>query len=260
MVTRFLLLLFIVLSPLEIFSQAAGSYTIVLDAGHGGKDHGTQGSISSEKHITLKISEKLQQKFEQNNPLFNIILSRKDDTFITLSQRTQIANSNEAALFISLHCNHIHLDHIHGTEVYVMGLSTSDEHLEIVKRENKELEIEYDNSSNEMHIFNSIFQSNYLEESVRLSQYLVKEFKKRSSLKQRGVRQAGFKVLKNASMPSVLIELAYLSNLKDEKYLLSEKGQNEIVDGIYHGIIQYFKTQELVEQSSLMPISMATNK
>ena len=253
MFARLVIFLFIVLSPYVITCQMTGEYIIVIDAGHGGKDHGTQGSISSEKDITLNISEKLEQKFE-NNPIYDIILSRNDDSFIPLNQRTQIANSNEADLFISLHCNHIHLDHIHGTEVYVMGLSTSDEHLEIVKRENEELDIEYEDSSNEMHIFNSIFQSNYLEESVRLSQYLIFEFNKRSSLKQRGIKQAGFRVLKNASMPSVLIELAYLSNIKDEKYLLSEKGQNEVVDGIYYGILQYFKTQELVDQGLVMPI------
>jgi len=223
---------------LALSQNVANPIIIVVDPGHGGKDNGTCGHNSKEKNITLAIAKKLDSLFEYNNSNIDIVLTRKDDSFLRLRERTKIANDLKAELFLSIHCNHIHIPSIKGTEVYIMGLSKSDENLEIVKRENSV--IGFEENSDESHIMNSLCQLSHITRSAEIAQQICVDLRKKTPLVQRGVKQAGFSVLKTIIMPGALLETAYLSNPEDEKYVLGASGQLEIAQGIYQAIVNSF--------------------
>ena len=188
--------------------------TIVIDPGHGGKDNGTSGSNSVEKDLTLEVALQLKKEINSQFPNIKVILTREQDEFISLHKRSNIANLSNADLFISLHCNHIDESYVNGSEIYILGLSKADENLQIVKRENAIWD-DQDNNENEneeSHILFSLYQNATLSSSADFGQLLEKNLTITTTLKQRGVKQAGFSVLKNATMPSVLVEIAYLSN------------------------------------------------
>lgn len=235
------------LVPQSLFAQNHGqhSFSVVLDPGHGGKDPGTCGSYSQEKAITLSIAKQVRDKMKKTHPDISVHLTRDRDAFISLEERTQFANDLKSDVFISIHCNHAPTKKANGSEIFVMGLHTSNEHLAVVKRENEAFrESEEVQSSDAVHILQSMFQYNYLNESICLGKCVHDQLNQHTPLRQRGIRQAGFSVLKRALMPGVLLETAFLSNKEDEKYLNSKKGQEEIVDAIIESIIQYKTIQE----------------
>lgn len=221
---------------------------IVIDAGHGGKDHGCSGSHSKEKFIVLDIALKLGDLIRFYHPEIEIIYTRNTDVFIPLDTRIGIANGQQADLFISIHANYIHKKHIRGTETYVMGLHRAEENLAVAKRENAAILYEtdyqstyggYDPNSPEAHILLSMFQNSFLEKSINFATKVENSFTKRTELNSRGVKQAGFLVLRKATMPSTLIETGFLSSGKDEAYLMSETGQNEVASAILKAITEY---------------------
>ncbi|MCG8474977.1 MAG: N-acetylmuramoyl-L-alanine amidase [Cytophagales bacterium] len=221
---------------------------VVIDAGHGGKDPGTSGRNSKEKDITLKIALKLGRIIKQNLKDVEVIYTRQSNKFVELSQRARIANKNKADVFISIHCNGGLPAQVHGTETYVMGLHTSEENLEVAKRENAVIRMEknyqtkyegYDPNSPESHILFSLFTNSHLENSANLAQKIESQFKKRVGRKSRGVKQAGFVVLWQTTMPSVLVEVGFLSNRREEQFLLSEKGQLYIASGLFRAFRDY---------------------
>jgi len=221
--------------------------TIVLDAGHGGKDPGTHGKSTKEKDVTLSVVLKLGKLIKAKYPNIKVIYTRMTDTFIELHERAGIANRNNADLFISIHCNS-GPSHAIGSETYAMGLHTTDGNLNVAKRENAVILKEenylskyggFDPNSPLAHIFFANMQSVYLDRSLSFAQKVEREFEKVNGKNSRGVKQAGFLVLWKTAMPSVLIELGYLSHSKEEASLKTDKGQTESAKSIFKAIEQY---------------------
>ena len=226
---------------------------IVIDAGHGGKDHGCSGTHSKEKFIVLDIAKKLGKLIRSYHPEIEVIYTRDTDVFIPLDTRIGIANKNQADLFISIHANYISKDYVRGTETYVMGLHRAEENLAVAKRENSSIlhESDYENTyggydpkSSEAHILFSMYQNGYLDKSINFATKVENSFAARTILKSRGVKQAGFLVLRKATMPSALIETGFLSSQEDETYLLSQKGQDEVANAILRAITEYKREVE----------------
>jgi len=226
---------------------------IVIDAGHGGKDHGCSGNHSKEKFIVLDIAKRLGALVKFYHPEIEVVYTRDTDVFIPLDTRIDIANKNKADLFISIHANAIHKKHVGGTETYVMGLHRAKENLAVAKRENSAILMEnnyeqtyggYDPNSPEAHILLSMYQNAYLDKSINIATKIENSFSSRTPLKSRGVKQAGFLVLRKATMPSVLVETGFLTNALDEAYLMSEQGKDESADAILKAITQYKREVE----------------
>jgi N-acetylmuramoyl-L-alanine amidase len=227
--------------------------TVVIDAGHGGKDPGCMGKYSNESEITLKVALELEQTLKENMPDIKVILTRKDDHFIELAERANIANKNNADLFISIHCNS-GPEHIYGSETYTMGAHKTAENLEVAKRENSVITKEsnykkkyagYDPKSPQGHIMFALYQSANMDNSLRFAEKVEQQFSTRVGRTSRGVKQAGFLVLWKTAMPSALIEIGYLSNLKEEKFMNQEINRSYIASGIYRAFKQY---KEEIEQ------------
>ena len=233
------------------FSSAQKVKTIVLDAGHGGHDTGALGKNSREKDITLAIVLKLGDYIRENMKDVKVILTRKDDTFVELYRRARIANENKADLFISVHCNSTKSVYAFGVETFVMGLHKSEANLAVAKAENAAILLEddyvekYDGfnpNSPEGNIFFSMMQNAFLDKSLEFAGSVQHQLVDVLRMPNRGVKQAGFLVLYKTAMPGVLIETGFISNPKEEKNLLSEKGQDEMAQAIYKALLDY-KTQ-----------------
>ena len=221
---------------------------VVIDAGHGGKDPGTHGRFSNEKDVTLAIALELGRTINKYLEDVEVIYTRTTDKFIPLDQRAEIANKNDADLFISIHANALHSHSVYGTETYVMGPHTFDGNLEVAKRENSAILMEenyeeryegFNPSSPESHILFSLYQNAYQESSLRLAEKIEAQFEQRVGRRSRGVRQAGFWVLWRTGMPSVLVEVGYLTNPEEEKFLNSELGQVYMASGIFRAFRDY---------------------
>lgn len=222
--------------------------TIVLDAGHGGRDPGCSGKKSREKDIALGVVMKLGQKLIKSYPHLNIIYTRNRDVFIPLYRRASIANNNNADLFISIHCNYMPgSTATRGSETYVMGLHTAEENLDVAKRENDAIFLEenyqanydIDPNSDEWHIANSVLQTVQMEQSISFASKVEEEIASYEQRKSRGVKQAGFLVLRETAMPSVLVETGFLSSSRDEAYLLSHAGQNKVAESVFRAFQAY---------------------
>jgi N-acetylmuramoyl-L-alanine amidase len=221
---------------------------VVIDAGHGGKDHGTSGKIIKEKDVALKIALKVGNYIEKNIPGVKVIYTRKDDRYLPLDERADIANKNKADLFICIHANANKNVRAFGTETYVMGLHVDDNNLAVAKRENSVILLDenyqqryegFDPNSPESYILFTLTQSAYQSSSLSFAQKVEDQFKKRVGRVSRGVKQAGFLVLWRTTMPSVLIETGFLSNSPEEKFLSSNEGQELIASGIYRAFKEY---------------------
>ncbi|PCJ66316.1 MAG: N-acetylmuramoyl-L-alanine amidase [Bacteroidetes bacterium] len=224
---------------------------VVIDAGHGGKDSGCHGEKGiQEKDIALDIALRLGKKIEAELPDVKVIYTRKDDRFVELWQRAAIANRNKADLFISVHCNAHTNKVLHGAETYVMGLHKSNGNLEVSRRENKSLKLEgnyeesghysdFDPNSAEAHIILSLYQNSFLNYSIDLASILQDKVRDKGEVLDLGVNQAGFVVLWKTTMPSILVETGYLTNIRDEAYLISEKGKNESASNIFEAVKEF---------------------
>lgn len=229
--------------------------TIVLDAGHGGKDPGCNGHLNNEKEVTLDIVLKLGKLLEDSLQDLKVVYTRKKDEFIELSQRSKIANDAKADLFMSIHCNANNSHTPYGTETYVMGLHKSEGNLSVSKRENKSILYEEDYKDNKdyggfdpnspiAHIIFSLYQNAYLAQSLNVAAKVEEQFKDRQGLKSRGVKQAGFLVLWRTSMPSVLVETGFLTNVDDRKYLETDSGRAEVSVSLFEAIKQHKSSLE----------------
>lgn len=254
-ITAFLLVLFCWSTPLRA-QKAFRVRTVVIDAGHGGKDPGCMGKKSKESQVVLKVALELGKNIRKYVPGVKVLYTRSTDKFVELHDRANFANKNHADLFISIHCNSNPSKNIHGSETYAMGLPSSEGNLDVAKRENsvilqetdyKEKYGGFDPKSPLGHIFLSNFQSVHLESSLRFAEKIETQFKDRIGRKSRGVKQAGFLVLWRTAMPSVLVEIGFLSNAEDEKYLTSEKGQTYIASALYRAFRDYKNEIEAIE-------------
>lgn len=225
---------------------------VVIDPGHGGKDPGTMGDHSKEKEIVLLVAKKLGGYIKQYFPEIEVIYTRSDDTFVKLEERAAIANRQNADLFISLHCNAAENKQAYGTETWVMGMHKTQTNLEVAKRENSVILLEddyettYDYDPNDplSHIVFSLYQNAYIDQSLTLADYIQYQFRERVSRRDRGVHQAGFVVLYRATMPAVLVEMGFLSNLAEEKFLMSDHGQDLVASGIFRAFRDYKNQME----------------
>lgn len=234
-------------------APAGKRFTVVLDAGHGGKDPGAVGRISREKNINLSVALALGKLIENNCPDTRVLYTRKTDVFIPLDRRAQIANKAKADLFISIHTNAMPGKKIaRGTETYTMGMARAQENLDVAKRENSVILVEedyqtryegFDPRSSESYIIFELMQDKYMEQSVALASKIQKEFKNTARRADRGVHQAGFLVLRATTMPSVLVELGYITTADEERYLNSAQGINQLARSLYNAFTQYKNSQ-----------------
>ena len=227
--------------------KAQKNFTVVIDPGHGGRDPGCVGTMIYEKTINLSVALQLGKLIEQNHKDVNVIYTRKTDIFIPLDERANIANRNKADLFISIHVNAVKRSNASGIETYTIGLASSKENLDVAMRENSVILMEddyhqkyegFDPNSDESYIIFDFMQNKYLERSVFLASEVQKEF---VNIKRgdRGVRQAGFLVLRKTSMPSILIELGFITNREEEKFMATANGQTVMANSIYKAFSSY---------------------
>lgn len=218
---------------------------VVIDAGHGGKDPGT--GKGKEKRYALDIALKLGERIKKENKDVEVIYTRDRDIFIPLHERAKIANKAEADLFISIHCNAFHKTSVRGTETYTMGLHKTQANLELAKRENEVILLEdnykksykgFDPNSPLAHIMLANYQSAYIEQSLNFASKVEHKMVTHGK-KSRGVKQAGFIVIWETTMPSVLIETGYLTNVTDRADLDSEVGRVKISKAIHEAFIEY---------------------
>ncbi|MDR1518030.1 MAG: N-acetylmuramoyl-L-alanine amidase [Dysgonamonadaceae bacterium] len=225
-------------------------FTVVIDAGHGGKDPGALGATAKEKDVTLKVAKKLGALIEDNYDDVRVIYTRKSDVFVELNRRAQIANNAHADLFISLHCNALSKRQRspQGVETFVLGLHRSKDNLDVAKAENAVILYEKDYSTTyqgfnpnepESYIIFEFMTNKFLEQSVQLATLVQHSLVSNSKRVNRNVRQAGFLVLREVAMPSILIELGYISNKADEAFLKSANGQSSMANSIYRAFSNY---------------------
>tara|TARA_Y100000766_G_scaffold278806_1_gene286090 strand:- start:2217 stop:3356 length:1140 start_codon:yes stop_codon:yes gene_type:complete len=244
-----LFFLIIFLISLRNYAQSLkNEFVVVVDAGHGGKDPGNRGNGYYEKNIALKIALNVGETL--SNSGVKVVYTRKKDVFVDLFKRAQIANDANADLFISIHCD-AHSSNAYGAGTFVLGLHANDRNFKIAQKENSVIYMEedyeqkydgFDPNNPESVISLVLMQEEYLEQSIVAANYIQEFFVNDLNRKDRKVKQAGFLVLRNTYMPSVLIEAGFLTNKTEGKYLNSTKGQNEISSSVSRAIIKYLGT------------------
>jgi len=222
--------------------------TVVIDAGHGGHDPGCLGKKSQEKNVALAVALQVGQLISEQNPDIKIIFTRKSDVFVELYRRAQIANSNHADVFISIHCNAAENKTAHGVETYVMGLSKTEANAAVAKKENAAILLEknyennyegFDPSSPESNIIFSLYTTAYLKNSASLAAKVQSNLVDCTKFVDRKVQQAGYWVLYKVAMPSILIELGFLSNPEEEEYLIVPDNQTLMAQAIANAFTSY---------------------
>ncbi len=247
------LLSFLFILSISLFqpiSVGAKRFVVVIDAGHGGKDFGAVRGEYKEKDINLGVALKLGEYIKENMSDVNVIYTRKTDVFVELNQRSAIANKAKANLFISIHTNSTgsSTTTASGAETYILGLARSKENLEVAKRENSVILMEdnyskkyegFNPKSPESYIIFEFMTNKYMEQSYEMAGYVQKEFRKSTDQKDKGIRQAGFLVLRKSGMPSLLVEVGFINNPKDGAYITSKSGQGEIAHAIFGAFKKY---------------------
>ncbi len=237
------------LVPTDNKAQTTKIQTVVLDAGHGGKDGGAVGKQGKEKDITLAVAKKTGEYIKQNYPDVKVVYTRTTDVFVELMERARIANSNNADVFISIHCNSVaNASKTNGVETFIMGEHRNNANLDVAKRENASILYEndamdnydgFDPNSTEAYIAFSFLQSEYKQRSLEFAELVQNELVYKAKRGDRGVQQAGFLVLYKTAMPSILIELGFISNPDEEQYMMSGDGQDRLASAIYRAFGKY---------------------
>lgn len=253
-ISAFAGLLCFLASPPCYGNGEAKDFVLVIDAGHGGHDPGAVGRISKEKDINLKVAKRVGELIEEQCKDVKVIYTRKGDVFIPLNRRAQIANDAKADLFISIHTNSLAKNRtVKGASTWTLGLAKSQANLEVAKRENSVILFEddyktryagFDPNSAESYIIFEFMQDKYMSQSVHLASLVQQQFKQTCKRVDRGVHQAGFLVLKASAMPSILIELGFISTPEEERYLNSKKGIDTLSEGIFRAFLAYKQEQQ----------------
>ena len=249
----------------------AKGFTVVIDAGHGGKDPGAISANKKlyEKEVTLKVALMVGENIKKNHPEVKVLYTRKTDVFVGLNDRARMANKANADLFISIHTNAAQNRTAKGAETYTLGIEEerTERNLEIAKRENGVIFLEdnhektyanFNPNSPESYIIFEYMQSEFVKESIHIAQYVQEHLTIDANRHDRGVRQAGFLVLNATSMPSILVELGYISNTEDAKYLGSDTGQKRMSRCISEAFDKYYA--DLKKLNAAHPIAATTTQ
>ena len=232
-------------------TYAIGSrFVVVIDAGHGGKDTGATRGGYKEKDINLGVVLALGQLIERNHKDVKVVYTRKSDVFVDLDKRADIANKAKANLFISVHTNSTAAKSttVSGADTYILGLARSEENLQVAKRENSVILLEdnyktkyegFDPNSPESYIIFEFMTNTFMEQSLQFASFVQSDFRNVAKRVDRGVRQAGFLVLRKTSAPSVLIELGFINNQSEAQFLSTKSGQQSMATAIYSGFRKY---------------------
>lgn len=268
------ILLFILLSKVSYGQDVEPIVkTIVLDAGHGGKDPGNLGTRrykTTEKDVALDVTLLVGDYLKEAFSYMDVLYTRNDDSYPELIERTQFANSNNADLFISIHCNANDDKRAHGSDTWVMGPHKNSANLKVAQKENASILLEEDYelkygdfnpNSPESYLALSLRQNAHLNESLLLAKNVQDEFRTRVGRVDRGVKQSGFYVISFTTMPSILIEMGFLTNPNEEDFLNSKQGKEYMASAIYRAIKKYIASVEGVPLSQLAEIgSKETDK
>lgn len=229
--------------------RAQDLFILALDPGHGGKDPGAISNGGKEKEVNLAVALKVERLIKTRYPNVKVVMTRRDDRFIGLMERTKIANRNKADLFISIHANSAKSRTARGSETYVLGLWRMEDNLQVAMRENESILLEkdyevtyqgFDPNSSESYIIFELLQNRHLDQSISAAQKIQTQLAE-LPIPDRGVRQDAFLVIRETAMPSILVELGFLSNKNDARFLLSTRGQNKLAEAITAGFGQYFE-------------------
>ncbi|WP_172594542.1 N-acetylmuramoyl-L-alanine amidase family protein [Mariniphaga sediminis] len=240
--------------------------TVVIDPGHGGRDPGAVHGRAREKDIVLDISLRLGKYIQQNFPEVKVIYTRDRDVFVPLYRRAAIANENDADLFISIHVNAVQRGLVQGTETYILGQHRTKDNLEVAKKENAVILLEddyrttyegFDPNSSESYIMFELVQDEYLEQSAMLASAIQDQFRERAKRIDRSVKQAGFLVLRQTTMPSILVETGFLSHPSERNFLMSEPGRDYLASAIYRAFRDYKKKVEAKSSFNLVTVPSA---
>ena len=247
----FFLVLFCFFATMSLELTAQKKYVVVLDAGHGGKDPGNTGNGYKEKNIALKVAVAVGKELQKADDI-DVVFTRDKDVFIDLWKRGDIANQAKADLFVSIHCDS-HTSNAYGAGTFVLGIRGNKKNLEIAKRENAVILLEdnynryegFDPNSAESMIGLSLLQEENLDKSLTIASYIQSNFTKKLKRLDRKVKQDNFQVLRETIMPSVLIELGFLTNRSEGRYLNSKKGQKALSNSIALAIKKYINQLKL---------------
>jgi len=265
-----LLPFFVVAMLLAVYGEAVAQKgskisTVVIDPGHGGRDPGALGRKSKEKDIVLDVALRTGKLIQQNLPDVKVVYTRSRDEFIELHRRAAIANQAEADLFISIHCNASKDPRASGAETFVMGEHRTNANLEVAKLENASILLEdnyseeygdFDPNSTAAYIALSLFQSENKNQSIRFAQTVQEQFTRRLGRKDRSVQQAGFLVLYRTTMPSVLVELGFITNPEEEAFMMSDEGKTYLASAIYRAFREYKQQFERENLTSVITREM----
>lgn len=243
------IVLFVAIMPfVSLADVEKRNFTLVIDAGHGGHDAGAIGAYSKEKDINLKVALAFGRLVENNCPDVKVVYTRKTDVFIPLQRRADIANNNKADLFVSVHTNALPAGRqAYGSETYTLGMARANANLAVAKRENSVITLESDYKSTyqgfdpnkaESYVIFEFMQDKFMKQSVDLATCIQRQYAS-AGRPNKGVHQAGFLVLRNTSMPSVLTELGFITTPSEEAYLNSQQGVTELSRSIYNGFLAY---------------------
>ena len=245
MLRKYLAFLLLLLSSLTLMS-----FTVVIDAGHGGHDTGAVGLKMKvqEKDLNLTVAKQLAAKIQAKYPEVKVILTRDTDVFLPLQQRADIANKNHADLFISIHTNAAENRNACGAETFILGTERMEDNLDVAMRENAVMKLEedqtvyqgFDPNSVESYILFELMQNQYMDNSLVFAELVQNQFVGTLQRANRGVRQAAFWVLLKSACPSVLVEMGFLSNAEEEKCLASADGKTGIVNGIFDAFEKFY--------------------
>lgn len=242
-------ILIVLILSVVVCKAAARRFTLVIDAGHGGRDAGAVGTFSKEKDINLKTALAFGRYVERNCPDVNVIYTRKSDVFVTLLGRAEIANKAKADLFVSIHTNSLPSKRLaRGMETYTLGMHRAADNFDVAKRENSVILVEKDYkeryqgfnpNSAESYIIFELLQDNNMQKSVEMAKLVQNNVCATASRPDKGVKQAGFLVLRETSMPSCLIELGFISTPDEERLLNDNVHIDNIARGIYKAFVAY---------------------
>ncbi len=235
-----------------LFSFRTFAFTVVIDAGHGGKDPGAVGAVILEKDLNLDIAKRVAKHIQSTYPDVKVLMTRSTDVYLTLQERADFVNKNHANLFICIHTNAAENKKMNGVETYVLGIHKMESNLDVAMRENSVITLEddyqtkyqgFDPNSVESYIMFEFMQDQYIDKSLAFADLVQKQFVNTLQRYDRGVRQAGFWVLHKSACPSVLIELGFLSNKAEEQYLATEKARQDLSKAIFNAFQTYYSPQ-----------------